>query len=231
MQFPEAQERAYLKSGYECVFDGPTGPNLLELQWAIQPRFYAVDFDMDEIFRRAVTVSIAGHPMKTLSAVDLFILLSVHAAKHVWGRLKWLCDLALIMNVPNLDWSAIATQAKELRIVRILRVGMLLANRILAAPIPFAADAALPQDAGSEKVVARIRSRVFSDRVFNVESFDYFRLMLRLRERNLDRLRFLSRLILTPGPGEWQAVRLPAELSPLYRLVRLSRLTARILRT
>jgi hypothetical protein len=108
---------------------------------------------------------------------------------------------------------------------------MLLANRILAAPIPFAADAALPQDAGSEKVVARIRSRVFSDRVFNVESFDYFRLMLRLRERNLDRLRFLSRLILTPGPGEWQAVRLPAELSPLYRLVRLSRLTARILRT
>ena len=45
LAFSEAEERAYLKSGYECAFDGAAGPNLLELQWAIQPSFYAVDFD------------------------------------------------------------------------------------------------------------------------------------------------------------------------------------------
>src|SRR5271166_1832923 len=37
----EAQERAYLKSGYECAFDGRAGRNLLEVQWSVQPRFYA----------------------------------------------------------------------------------------------------------------------------------------------------------------------------------------------
>lgn len=230
-QIPDGQEAAYLKSGYERAFDGAAGPNLLELQWNIQPRFYAVDFDMDGLFRRAVAVPVAGRPMKTPSPEDLFLVLSVHAAKHIWGRLIWLCDLARLMNLPHLNWSAIAEQAEDLGIVRILRVGMLLANRILAAPIPSAAEASLPSDAAAETMADEIQPHVISATPFNVESFDYFRLMLRLRERNSDRLRFLHRLIFTPGPGEWNAVRLPATLSPLYRLVRLSRLLARILHT
>ena len=42
-------------------------------------------------------------------------------------------------------------------------------------------------------------------------------------------MRFLtSPRIFTPGPGEWAAVRLPRPLFPLYRLVRLSRLAARL---
>jgi|SRR5579859_1865376 len=227
----ESQERAYLKSGYECAFDGTAGPNLLELQWAIQPRFYAVDFDMDGLFRRAVTVPVAGRPMQTPCAEDLFIILSLHAAKHVWGRLIWICDLARLMNLPKLNWSLIAEQVKTLRVARIVRVGMLLANRMLAAPIPDAAKASLPQDALAEELADEIYPHVTSRTPFDVESFDYFRLMLRLREAKFDRLRFLSRLVFTPGPGEWEAIQFPAPLSPLYRWVRLSRLMARMLRT
>jgi hypothetical protein len=65
---------------------------------------------------------------------------------------------------------------------------------------------------------------------YEVESISYFRLMLRLRERWRDRLRFLWRLASTPGPGEWSAVRLPDRLFPLYWLVRVFRLAARVLR-
>lgn len=228
---PEAREQANLKSGYECAFDGTAGPNLLEVQWAIQPRFYAADYDMDGLFRRAVTVPVAGRFMQTPCLEDLFITLSMHAAKHVWGRLIWLCDLARLMSLPTLNWTWIAEQAKDRRIVRILRVGMLLTNRMLAAPIPDAAEASLPPDALAEELAAEIQPHITSDTLFNVESFEYFRLMLRLREGNADRLRFLTRLIFTPGPSEWEAIQFPAPLSPLYRLVRLSRLMARLLRT
>ena len=225
------EERAYLKSGYECAFDGAAGPNLLEVQWAIQPSFYAVDFDMHALFQRAVTVTVAGHPMKTPSSEDLLLVLSAHAAKHVWGRLVWLCDIARIMGLPTLDWTWIASQAKALGIVRILRVTMLLANRLLRATIPPAAQASLPEDPGTQALVDEIQTHIASEAVFNVESLAYFRLMMRLRERPLDRLRFLQRLALTPGPNEWQAVRLPAPLFPLYRLIRLSRLAARFVRS
>jgi hypothetical protein len=227
----EAEERAYLRSGYECAFDGTAGRNLLEVQWAIQPRFYAVDFDLAGTFERAVPITVAGRHMKTLSSEDLLLVLSAHAAKHVWGRLIWLSDIARIMNLPNLHWDWIGSQAKELGIVRILRVTMLLANHLLGASIPPPADSVLPEDSQSLRLMQEIHSHIASETPYNVESVSYFRLMLRLRERRSDRLRFLHRLAFTPGPAEWQAIRLPRPLFPLYRLVRLSRLASRLVRT
>lgn len=226
----QAEERAYLKSGYELAFDGPAGPNFLEVQWAIQPRFYAIDFDMDTMFQRGVPVTVAGHPMKALSFEDSFLTLAAHAAKHVWGRLVWLCDIARLIRLPSLDWNWIGSQAEDLGMVRLVRVTMLLANRMLGAAIPPAAEASLVQDSVAPALAEEIQPHLLSDSVFDVESVAYFRLMMRLRERPFDRRRFLRRLIFTPGPSEWQAVHLPSPLFPLYRLVRLSRLAARFVR-
>lgn len=224
------QEAAYLKSGYECAFDGAAGRNLLEVQWAIQPRFYAVDFNMEGIFQRAMTVMISEHSVRTPSHSDLLLVLSTHAAKHVWNRLVWLCDIAQLINLPTLDWNWIASQASELGIVRIVWVTMLVANRLLDVPIPAAAQAGLPQDSSASAFVDEIVGHITSEAEYNFESFSYFRLMMRLRERTADRLRFLQRLALTPGPSEWQTVNLPGPLFPVYRLIRLSRLAARLVR-
>jgi hypothetical protein len=230
VSFSEAEERAYLQSGYECAFDGEAGPNLLELQWAIQPSFYSIDFDMDALFKRGVIVSVAGRSMKSPSLSDLLLILSVHAAKHVWGRLVWLCDIAQLMNSHDLDWPWITSQAEALGVVRILHVTLLAANQLLGAHITDAASNVLPQDPEAPTLAHQIRSHITSETAYDVESLSYFRLMLRLRERPTDRRRFLWRLAFTPGPGEWNAVRLPPSLFPLYRLVRLSRLAARFLR-
>jgi hypothetical protein len=223
-----AHESAYLKSGYELAFDGAAGPNLLELQWAVLPRFYAVDFNMDALFQRAVTLTVAGRPMLTPLREDLFSILCVHAAKHVWGRLVWLCDIAQLMTQPDLNWDAIGAQAQALGIVRILRVTMLVAKHLLGAAIPAAAEHSLPEDSAALALADEVQSHIVGEAPYDIESTAYFRLMMRLRERPIDRLRFLRRLILTPGPGEWNAVRLPQPLFPLYRVVRLTRLAGRI---
>jgi hypothetical protein len=230
LSLSKVEENAYLNSGYEYAFDGAAGPNLLEVQWAIQPRFYSIDFDMPALFQRAVTVTVAGHPVKTPSPEDLFLVLSAHAAKHVWGRLIWLCDIARLMSLSTLNWNWIGSQAEALGIARIIGVTMLLANRLLDVAIPPAAQASLPEDVDVPALVDEIQTHIASESLYNVESLAYFRLMMRLRERPADRLRFLRRLIFTPGPGEWQAVRLPAPLFSLYPLVRLSRLAARLVR-
>lgn len=225
----EAEERAYLKSGYECAFDGPAGRNLLEVQWAAQPRFYAIDFDMEGLFGRAIDISVAGHPAKTPALADLLLLLSAHAAKHVWGRLIWLCDIARLMEQASVDWDWVGSQAGRLGMVRILQITMLAASRLLDARIPDGARK-ISEDAAALEIAPEIQTYIASDAACDVESFAYFRLMMRLRERRTDRSRFLTRLIFTPGPGEWQAVRLPEPLFPLYRLVRLSRIAARVVR-
>lgn len=228
--FSAAQRAASLKSGYECVFDGPLGRNLLELQWAILPRFYAVEIDHEGLFARAVSIKVAGHRMKTPCAEDLFLILCVHAAKHVWGRLIWLCDLARIAAGQELDWQWISEQAKKLGIVRIVRVTLLLIRRVLNADLPATAEFNLPADPEAATLASEVETRMASRIEFDVESVAYFRLMLRLRENQGDRRRFLTRLALTPGPGEWSAIHLPPALFPLYRVVRIWRLAGRFLR-
>jgi hypothetical protein len=226
LDLPEKQEKAYLQSAYEFMFDAPAGRNLLELQWAIQPRFYSVDLRVEELFERAVPVSVAGRMMKTPSFEDLFIVLSLHAGKHVWAKLIWICDLARIMERDGLDWAEIESCARAFRIRRILTLNLILANRLLGVSIPSAAEPIL--EAGIRDLAELTEGFVSGGAQFDVDSVTYFRFMLRLREDPIDRMRFITRLLLTPGPGEWASVHLPDSLFPAYRLVRLSRLAARL---
>ena len=228
VRYTGRHEREYLKSGYEYSFDGTAGPNLLEVQWALQPRFYAVDYPLHELFARAMRVEVAGYPMKTPPMEQQFLVLSLHAAKQVWGRLIWLCDLQRILQWPWLDWEWIGRRARELGVVRILQVTMALAERMLGTPPPAAAQK-LARDLEAKSLAKIIEKSIMSDKAFNVESLEYFRLMVRLRERLGDRMKFASRLIFTPGPGEWEAVPLPDALFGLYRVVRLGRVAGRMI--
>jgi hypothetical protein len=227
---PEDAEEDYIASGYECTFDSSAGKNLLELQWALQPRFYAVDFDMDGLFERAVRVEVAGRAVKTPSPEDLLLVLSVHAAKHVWGRLIWLCDIVQILKLENLNWDWVQARARQFGVERILRVTLVLANRLLTAPIPAQVEQAMVEDRAARAFADKITVDVARGVSYGEQQVSYFRLMMQLRERKVDRLRILMRLTFTPGPGEWETVRLPKPLFPLYRVVRLARLASRFAR-
>ena len=230
LPIPEDAEQDYIDSGYECSFDSPAGKNLLEQQWALQPRYYAVDFDMNGMFDRAVAVSIAGRRVKTPSAEDLMLILSLHAAKHVWGRLIWICDIAQILKTEKSNWDWVRAQARSLGIERILHITLLLAKRFLTAAIPAPIENVILADQAAQVFVEQIAASVAAGVIYEEEKISYFRLMMHLRERRMDRMRFLSRLAFTPGPGEWELLRLPKLLSPFYRVVRLARLAGRCVR-
>jgi hypothetical protein len=168
--------------------------------------------------------------MKTPCAEDLLLVLCVHAAKHVWDRLIWLCDIAQILKLENFNWESVQSRARELGIERVVSVTLLLANRLLAAPIPSPIEKSNFADRTAGALAEEIARGMATGFSYDVQQVSYFRLMMRLRERRADRLRFLARLAFTPGPGEWEAVRLPKVLFPLYRVVRLARLASRFAR-
>jgi len=99
---------------------------------------------------------------------------------------------------------------------------------MLGAEIPDGASA-LGSDHKAEALAAGIRESI-PEGEFDVESIGYFRLMMGLRERLRDRWLFATRLMLTPGPGEWAVVKLPGPLFPFYRVVRVGRLVGRVVR-
>lgn len=230
VHFSSAHEREFMNSGYELSFDGPAGPNLLEVQWAIQPRFYAVDLGIEEVFSRSVASSVAGRDIKTPCPEDLFIILSLHAAKHVWARLIWICDLARMLALSGVAWKKVGQDATSLGVCRLLRVSVILAGKFSGVAVPRDLENNLASDSLAESFAQEIEKQIVSGSTPHVESLGYFRLMIQLRERRADRLRIVSRLALTPGPGEWAVVQLPESFFPLYRLIRLGRLASKLVR-
>jgi hypothetical protein len=228
LDLTQREERAYLNSGYEYAFDSSHGQNLLEIQWQILPRFYSVGFDMDKLFARATSLSLGGRSLPTLCPEDLMLVLCVHAAKHAWVRLSWLCDISELAR--SVDWIAIQKYARRLGVQRIVAVTFILANRLLGTAMSNPVSEQIKEDPELEHLVSKILPIITHEAEHDTESIAYFRLMTDLRERWRDRFRFLSRLAFTPSVGEWSAIRLPGPLFPLYRIVRLMRLTARFRR-
>jgi hypothetical protein len=222
-----AVERARLKTGYERGFDGPLGKNLLELQWRMMPRFYAVEMKVEDLLERASRASIGEFEIHTLCPEDLLLALCVHASKHAWMRLGWLCDITGLVRSQRIDYGMVRERAGSLGIVRIVDVSLWLANQLLECPIP-SEFAGIVEDEHVRQLGKRVSELVTQSADYNTESVDYFRLMLALRERLRDRFKFAWRLLFTPSVGEWEAVALPGWLFPLYRVVRVVRVCVRI---
>ncbi len=218
------EERAFLQSGYELTFDSPNGRNLLEIQWQILPRFYAVDFDMEGFFERAVTQNLAGVTIRSLRADDLLLVLCVHAAKHLWIQLSWLFDIAALARTAQLDWDSVWRQSEALGIRRIVEVTVALAQRLLGTPLP----PGMQKDPNPDALAAELIPLIANSSAIDPESIAYFQRFARTREGTGDRARFWWRLATTPSMGEWSTLRLPAPLFPLYRVVRAARLVRRI---
>jgi hypothetical protein len=168
-----------------------------------------------------------GHRVRTLCHEDLLLVLCVHAAKHAWVQLSWLCDIARLMS-SKLDWNWIQDEARRLGIERIVAVNLYLAHKLLSAPVPPQIQKRLVDDPSTVTLGNEIVRIIECSTHYDTDSIPYFRLMLRLRERWQDRGRFLWRITFTPSVSEWSAVQLPKPLHPLYRLVRLFRLGKRL---
>jgi Uncharacterised nucleotidyltransferase len=240
--FTPAVERFWLRKGYERGFDSAVGPNLVELQWALLPHFYAVDLHSDDLrsddlrvedlLARAGRTAVGGCKVPCLSPEDSLLVLCLHAAKHLWTRLIWLADIAETLRSQSqtrtIDYSLVFSRARAMGIVRILGISLWLAKNVLRAELPKGAEETIAADPRVPALGSKFAERLARGAAYDFESTEYFRLILELRERRGDRWRYLWRLVWTPGTGDVAAVRLPEALFPLYRVVRLLRLTRKL---
>ena len=88
------------------------------------------------MFNAAVEVDLSGHKLRTLSDQDLMLVLCVHAAKHGWRQISWLCDITQLAQSRALDWEGLGIQAGRLGIARIVAVSFLLAQKLLGTSLP-----------------------------------------------------------------------------------------------
>ncbi len=228
VDFTPTVERLWLRTRYERSFDGAAGKNLVELQWALVPPFYGVDLSVEDLLVHSGRTVVGGCEMPCLSPEDSLLVLCLHAAKHLWTRLMWLSDIAETLRTQTINYSLTFSQARALGIARILGVNFWLVKNVLRAELPKPAEDMIGADPRVPALGSEFAGRLARDAAYDLESTEYFRLILKLRERRGDRLRYLWRLVWTPGVGDVAAVRLPEALFPCYRIVRIGRLMRKL---
>src|ERR1022692_3200624 len=225
-----AIERFWLRKGYERSFDGVAGKNLVELQWALLPHFYAIDLRVEDLLARAGRAVVGESEVPCLSPEDSLLVLCLHAAKHLWTRLIWLADIAETLRIEKIDYALVSARARALGIERILGVSYWLVKHVLRTELPKPAGEMIARDPETQAIGSEFADRLARGAAYDFESTEYFRLILKLREKRTDRWQYLWRLASTPGASDIAAVQLPEALFPLYRAVRMGRLARRFYR-
>jgi hypothetical protein len=104
----------------------------VELHWSLLSRHLSLNFDLDRIWSKSITVECAGRKFRTLARSDLFLFLSAHGAKHEWERVRWICDLVqLEPELSELEVNEVIDLAGEMNARRILALGLYLSRSLL----------------------------------------------------------------------------------------------------
>ncbi len=219
------QEAAVLRRQYHLAFFRPADRCLVELHWDIAPQYFSFPFDAMRLWQRAEKIKLDGVEILTPPPEDLLLLLCVHGTKHLWNRLVWICDVAMmIRNVQQLDLGKAVARAAELRSTRMLLLGLSLANKLFDAELPEPIGQRIRSDTAVQSLTRQVREQ-FIRQSQTVESLLARNLFhLKSRERWSDRLRYCALFATAAGTSEWALLNLPPHLSFLYSLLRPARL-------
>lgn len=138
LEMSDAQALTYLESKTEHTYDFfHKGKGIMvELHWRIEPKYSAVIEPRDFWYNLELS-DFAGKSIANLSLEDWLPILCIHASRHIWERLIWLCDVAELLKAqPDINWQKVMRQSDYLGYRRILLVGLSFAHRLLDAPLP-----------------------------------------------------------------------------------------------
>jgi len=189
----------------EYVFRRPSTNRMVEVHTEKTFRYYPKGMPIEAIFERRRLLPLEGLRVPALSLTDEVVFHCVHGAKDFWERLMWVSDIAAITKShPEIDWQDTWRAATDCGAARMLSVGLLLARRVLRAPLPPAIAERIGRDYAAERLAAQIETwlpdgagapRSLLRRAFYRVS---------MGEGGLRGVGYLLRLSLSPTEEDWQ---------------------------
>jgi hypothetical protein len=196
----------------------------IDLQWSLTEnrisRFFPVD--LKHFQKNAKLVSLGGVEVLQFSSEDMLLYLCFHGSKHCWTSLKWICDVAeLIQSQPEINWERVQQQARKWGCDRMLYLGLLLARDLLEINLPEQLNQTIETDKISKVLAEQVKKNLFVKQLTETEKYLF---IFRSRKGLLDKFHYLFHILFTPTAKEWHFLPLPQSLSFLYYFIRPLRL-------
>jgi hypothetical protein len=211
-------ERVLLRRGYQPAAGAAArraaparsytqGDVTVDLHCGLAPRYLGAPAGVAGLWVRRRPVEVGDARLTAPGAEDHLLLLTLHAAQRVWGRLGWLADVAaLLARHPGLDHFAVRYEARRHGIERLVRLGLGLAKALVDAPLPRDVAAWVRRDRGLDDLVRYVCTRRLRPAAAAPGLLEATRFHLRSRERWSDRVRYAAR-------GAGTVLALPARLA------------------
>lgn len=121
---------------------------------------FGTSMDAEAVWSRTLAAELDGFRVRFLAPADELVLLAVHAAKHLFGRLSWLFDVKRFLARYELRWEELWESAREQSLAQPTWIALSVAERAVGARVPPGALA------GWVPPVSRrwLAERLFSDR-------------------------------------------------------------------
>lgn len=149
----------------DSLFTGPNraaGPGpALELHRRLLNNPFFMDAPFQRLFENGVTVEIEGCRFQILSDEDLLPYLAGHGLHHYWHRLKWICDIAALLESIDEDaLGRVVARCQQEGLESALVPALALSSEVLHAGIPRVA-ASLPFGGKRAALVVRFARRAW----------------------------------------------------------------------
>ena len=197
---------------------------MLELHWAIVPRYFSVALETEAVLADCERTELCSSKVNVPSPEMLLLLLCVNGTKDLWTTLDPVCSVnELVRRYRGLDWGRVITLARPVGVIRMLHVGLLLAHQIFDLPLPPEILASIDADRAVKNLVNEARTRLAENEVPVPGLIEKTRFQVWSRERGRDKLRYYALRLLTPSYQDCSP-ELPTSLSFLYYALRPLRL-------
>jgi hypothetical protein len=198
---------------------------VIELHTERTLRHFPLPPDIGALAEHLVRVSLSGHVVDTFGPEDGLPLLCIHGSKDFWERISWIADVAeLVQAHPRLDWDRVICRAGSLRAVRMLHLGLALAIRFFDLALPGEIRQRVEADEIAGILANQVERRIFHGGTNSFGAAGRFWFRRRMLEGIVDGWRYSTRLTVSPAEEDWEMVRLPRPLAPLYVAIRPLRL-------
>lgn len=211
--FPQVRE-FLVSHGFECLWDQEDSGRKrqlfacefrrdgveLDIHWDLAPHWhnYAIDFEQWWAAGNALRSDLQF--ARKLRPEDSLEVLCMHGTRHWWERLRWICDIAELVNSGRIaDWDRVEAQACQANCHRSVWLGLWLACDLLDAKLPLEVRHRLEQST----VVRRLGEQVGgwlmnSERAGDSRKLPQrFLFRMRLCDRWRDRIPQLARYVAT----------------------------------
>lgn len=108
----------------------------LDVHWNLSPDWLNYRIEFDRLWERGIPLS-AGQMLRKPRPEDSIAVLCIHGTKHWWERLRWICDVAEVVDRGLVtDWGDAQAAAVQAKCYRSVSLGLWLAGDLLSANLP-----------------------------------------------------------------------------------------------